>query len=651
VEIGDKLGNRHGSKGVVSQILPDDEMPKLQNGTPVDLVYSFIGMHTRQNHGQVLEAAAGMVARASKSQYTAPPLLEDPEEARRALKENLNRYKLPDGCSESLYVDGRLTERPVTFGLVYWGLTRHLAKEALANKPMLQGEMEYAALKSVGAYHLILEQLVTKSVDRITEDALTASIIANRVETATFPSPLFERLADRLNAAGIDVSVQNSGDDRFQLRFKVNSSDNQNNQTLPFDHPWMPGVKLGEIGCRDDVPESDEYGTALNRYADMVKAGAPDDLLKKIIQKTNDLGAAALDALVNESLLKTRGRAYLSAKSVLAPTIGLQLDQVGIPEEMAWHLFGPTIARFVGADSCSKRTSEARQRLDEAMSETWVLINRAPTVSPTSIIALKPVRTSDKAIHIHPAICPWLGADFDGDQAAIFLPITKEGQIEAEELLSISAHVSRDSKLLSLLMPTNEALWGLASTNSLGEVKQTEADILNHISAGDKDKAMTALSELWSKGWTAVRESGASMVLFPPATEGPVAATEDDIIARWNPDDHPMAPQLIAVRFGARGNTLQLAEFIAHISKGMNPDALHRQAVRTWGRFMELEADWNRVTSASISKAQFPYPRQGVLVRAMRSPSPGIVFGRAAVYGEIDQLDDVDSRLFVGLMP
>jgi hypothetical protein len=190
--------------------------------------------------------------------------------------------------------------------------------------------------------------LVTKSVDRITEDALTASIIANRVETATFPSPLFERLADRLNAAGIDVSVQNSGDDRYQLRFKVNSSDNQNNQTLPFDHPWMPGVKLGEIGCRDDVPESDEYGTALNRYADMVKAGAPDDLLKKIIQKTNDLGAAALDALVNESLLKTRGRAYLSAKSVLAPTIGLQLDQVGIPEEMAWHLFGPTIARFVG---------------------------------------------------------------------------------------------------------------------------------------------------------------------------------------------------------------------------------------------------------------------------------------------------------------
>jgi hypothetical protein len=73
LQLGDKLSNRHGSKGVVGQILPDDEMPHLQDGTPVDLVYNFAGVHRRANFGQVREAVMGRIAYAMGESVIVPP--------------------------------------------------------------------------------------------------------------------------------------------------------------------------------------------------------------------------------------------------------------------------------------------------------------------------------------------------------------------------------------------------------------------------------------------------------------------------------------------------------------------------------------------------------------------------------------------------
>ena len=73
LEPGDKLSNRHGTKGVVSRVLPDAQMPHLPDGTPVDLVYNFFGLHVRMNFGQVREAVLGTIARRRGEPVLAPP--------------------------------------------------------------------------------------------------------------------------------------------------------------------------------------------------------------------------------------------------------------------------------------------------------------------------------------------------------------------------------------------------------------------------------------------------------------------------------------------------------------------------------------------------------------------------------------------------
>ena len=73
IEVGDKMSNRHGVKGIVSRILPDGEMPHLPDGTPVDLVFNFVGLHVRMNFGQVMEATVGRVAHVEGEPAIVPP--------------------------------------------------------------------------------------------------------------------------------------------------------------------------------------------------------------------------------------------------------------------------------------------------------------------------------------------------------------------------------------------------------------------------------------------------------------------------------------------------------------------------------------------------------------------------------------------------
>jgi DNA-directed RNA polymerase beta subunit len=83
VEPGDKLSNRHGIKGVVSQILPDDQMPHLADGTPVELIFHSSGLHARMNFGQLREALLGCVARSKGLPVIIPPFQAPGEDALR----------------------------------------------------------------------------------------------------------------------------------------------------------------------------------------------------------------------------------------------------------------------------------------------------------------------------------------------------------------------------------------------------------------------------------------------------------------------------------------------------------------------------------------------------------------------------------------
>lgn len=152
-----------------------------------------------------------------------------------------------------------------------------------------------------------------------------------------------------------------------------------------------------------------------------------------------------------------------SGRSVIAPGPDLKLDQLGLPEKMAWTLFGPLAVRKVSAKEVEKRSAKAAKALDEAMAGSWLILNRAPTLMPTNLLAFRPVRIADKAIRVHLLACMPINGDFDGDQAAVFLPVTEAGQHEAGEKLSVAGHLRRDPSLLKWFCPAQEMVFGLAS--------------------------------------------------------------------------------------------------------------------------------------------------------------------------------------------
>ena len=129
-------------------------------------------------------------------------------------------------------------------------------------------------------------------------------------------------------------------------------------------------------------------------------------------------------------------------------------DRIGIPEEMAWKLFEPMLTRETReSEAVRKRTKNASKALDSIMDRSWVILYRAPAITPTQFLAFRPVRRRDNAIHIPPIVCRPMNADFDGDQAAVILPITEVAQTEAREKLTLVAHLERDPGALDSLLP------------------------------------------------------------------------------------------------------------------------------------------------------------------------------------------------------
>src|SRR5260370_4383829 len=129
-EPGDKLSNRHGVKGVVSRILPDDEIPHLADGTPVELIFNFISQHARAYFGQVREAVLSRIAHAEGRPMLIPPFHAPAEQE---IRLRLAQAGLPEDGMEQL-LDGRNGNPlagPSTVGWVYWGKLIHQAREKL----------------------------------------------------------------------------------------------------------------------------------------------------------------------------------------------------------------------------------------------------------------------------------------------------------------------------------------------------------------------------------------------------------------------------------------------------------------------------------------------------------------------------------------
>ena len=184
ISVGDKMAGRHGNKGVVSYILPQEDMPFLPDGTPLDIVLSPLGVPSRMNIGQVLEVHLGMAAKAL-GWKVATPVFDGARESE--VCELLKRAGLREDGKSILY-DGRTGEpfdKPVTVGYMYFLKLHHLVddkiharstgpyslvtQQPLGGKAQFGGqrfgEMEVWALEAYGAAHTLQEILTVKSDD------------------------------------------------------------------------------------------------------------------------------------------------------------------------------------------------------------------------------------------------------------------------------------------------------------------------------------------------------------------------------------------------------------------------------------------------------------------------------------------------------
>ena len=145
-------------------------------------------------------------------------------------------------------------------------------------------------------------------------------------------------------------------------------------------------------------------------------------------------------------------RVDYSGRSVIVVGPKLKIHQCGLPKQMALELFKPFVIswliknEFAHNIRSASRLIEAGEAvvwdaLDSAIEGKYVLLNRAPSLHRLSIQAFQPVLVEGKAIQLHPLVCAGFNADFDGDQMAVHLPLSKEAQAEARELMSATANL------------------------------------------------------------------------------------------------------------------------------------------------------------------------------------------------------------------
>ena len=269
LSVGDKMAGRHGNKGVVSRILPQEDMPFLPDGTPLDIVLNPLGVPSRMNIGQVLEVHLGFAARSMGIKVMTPvfdgadetdiveafkmankKLMDDARERAAAKGEEFDEtkvFQLRDDC-KSILTDGRTGKKfdnPVTVGVMYYLKLLHLVddkiharstgpyslitQQPLGGKAQFGGqrfgEMEVWALEAYGAAYTLQEILTVKSDDVVGRVNTYKAI----VKGLNVPKPgvpeSFKVLVKELQALGLDVKVLDGAKNEIDLRQSFDDDD------------------------------------------------------------------------------------------------------------------------------------------------------------------------------------------------------------------------------------------------------------------------------------------------------------------------------------------------------------------------------------------------------------------------------------------
>ena len=280
ISVGDKMSGRHGNKGVISRILPQEDMPFLPDGTPVDIVLNPLGVPSRMNIGQVLEVHLGHAAKRLGWKVATPVFdgasYED-------ILETLDLAGLDRSGKMTLY-DGRTGEpfdNPVTVGYMYFLKLHHLVddkiharstgpyslvtQQPLGGKAQFGGqrfgEMEVWALEAYGAAYMLQEMLTVKSDDIVGRVKTYEAIVkGHNVPPAGVPES-FKVLVKELQALGLDVKVLDH--DMNEVELHEEDDDEPFDERL--DHEYVEdrsfeseGYSLSEAEDGDSLFDSGE---------------------------------------------------------------------------------------------------------------------------------------------------------------------------------------------------------------------------------------------------------------------------------------------------------------------------------------------------------------------------------------------------------
>lgn len=227
LSVGDKVAGRHGNKGVIAKILPDEDMPHLADGTPVEIILNPLGVPSRMNVGQLLETHLGWAAKKLGVRF-ASPVFDGASE--KEIKEELQKAGLPPDGKTTLYdgLTGRSFDQRITTGYIYMMKLAHLVddkmharsigpyslvtQQPLGGKAQFGGqrfgEMEVWALEAYGAAYTLQELLTVKSDDVLGRTRIYESIVKG--ENALQPGipESFNVLIKELQGLALDVRLE-----------------------------------------------------------------------------------------------------------------------------------------------------------------------------------------------------------------------------------------------------------------------------------------------------------------------------------------------------------------------------------------------------------------------------------------------------------
>ena len=291
ISVGDKMAGRHGNKGVVSRILPQEDMPFLDDGTPLDIVLNPLGVPSRMNIGQVLEVHLGFAYR-KLGQKIATPVFDGAHESdiREALKEAGYRE---DG--KSILTDGRTGlkfDNPVTVGVMYFLKLHHLVddkiharstgpyslvtQQPLGGKAQFGGqrfgEMEVWALEAYGATYTLQEILTVKSDDVVGRVKTYESIVKGQNVPKPGIPESFKVLIKELQALALDVKVldrdnneidlKQNFDDEIDVRVDASNEDMTYVNDTSLDDGYVPDedadAQLGEDAYNEYLSDDED---------------------------------------------------------------------------------------------------------------------------------------------------------------------------------------------------------------------------------------------------------------------------------------------------------------------------------------------------------------------------------------------------------